>query len=407
MVKSMKKKIIVISVCFCVVLFGTVIAMDHKTNKDSQLILEDSVQSQLMSILYSAQEIIDPDRIADYNNEGDQDEAYYEVEKELRLLAEQVEAEYIYIIKKIQYEEYIFIFDTDTEDLERFDVIDDEDMQDIYVRTYTQKTEQVEYMLEDQWGSHNIGAMPIFDSAGAIVGILCVDLTDVYLTKNIKSNNLNTIILSVVILATLLLMLFFIVTLLRKLHKAQDELEKMAHYDVITQLPNRQYLLEQLNLITSSNTVGPFALVFVDLDNFKSVNDNAGHDAGDELLKHIANYLNESLGDSKAFRPAAGMLNITARIGGDEFILIAPHIKNNEDAEKFAKKLLDGFRTEKIDKYIDRYNVGLSIGIALYPEHSENYHVLIKYADTAMYCAKKDGKNCFRIYEDGMNKLDD
>lgn len=140
------------------------------------------------------------------------------------------------------------------------------------------------------------------------------------------------------------------------------------------------------------------------MDNFKLVNDNAGHDAGDELLRHIAQYLDSTAENAKSFRPSAGQLNIAARVGGDEFIQVVNGVDTAEKAAEVAKHLLENFQSEQIDRYIEKYKVGMSIGVALYPYHSANYHVLIKYADVAMYHAKHGGKNQYRIYTEEMSQ---
>lgn len=184
----------------------------------------------------------------------------------------------------------------------------------------------------------------------------------------------------------------------------QTKLKRQALYDNVTNLPNRQYLMDYLARLTSGPEKTPFAILFIDLDNFKLVNDNAGHDAGDELLRHIAQYLDSSAENVKSFRPSAGQLNIAARVGGDEFIQVVNGVDNEEKAAEVARHLLDNFKSEHVDRYIDKYNVGMSIGVALYPFHSDNYHVLIKYADVAMYHAKHGGKNQYTIYTDEMSQ---
>lgn len=179
---------------------------------------------------------------------------------------------------------------------------------------------------------------------------------------------------------------------------------KQALFDNVTGLPNRQHLMEHLVELTADPIKGAFGLVFIDLDNFKVVNDNAGHDAGDELLRSIAQYLDHALYDTMSFRPSAGKLNIAARVGGDEFIQVVNGLDTHEKAALVAEKLLDGFKSGHMSRYIEKYSVGLSIGVALYPHDTEDYHVLIKYADIAMYHAKHGGKNQYRIYTDEMGQ---
>jgi len=148
----------------------------------------------------------------------------------------------------------------------------------------------------------------------------------------------------------------------------------------------------------------PFAFLLIDLDNFKRVNDNAGHDAGDEVLRHIGIYLNSIHDDirSVSFRPPAGALNVSARIGGDEFVQIVPGVHTVDEAEAVAKKVLENFPRQMTDRNVARYKVGLSIGVAIFPYHTDNFNVLIKYADIAMYHAKKSGKNNYCVFRDDL-----
>lgn len=98
------------------------------------------------------------------------------------------------------------------------------------------------------------------------------------------------------------------------------------------------------------------------------------------------------------------MLNIAARVGGDEFVQVVTGVDNIEEAAKVAEDILDGFTNAGLHRFIGKYNVGLSIGVALCPHHTQNFHVLIKYADVAMYQAKRNGKNQYCVYWEGMEK---
>ena len=110
--------------------------------------------------------------------------------------------------------------------------------------------------------------------------------------------------------------------------------------------------------------------------------------------------------NATAFRPSAGQLNIAARVGGDEFIQVVHGAGDADKAGELARHLLDNFNQANLGRYIEKYKIGLIIGIALYPYHSDNYHVLIKYADVAMYNAKHNGKNQHCIYDDEITKGD-
>jgi len=188
----------------------------------------------------------------------------------------------------------------------------------------------------------------------------------------------------------------------------QDRLYRLANYDNLTGLPNRQYLMTYLGEVEKKGEEHtPFALLLIDLDNFKSVNDNEGHEAGDELLCNIAVYMDAICKNAKPFHPTAKALNVSVRIGGDEFVQIVTGVSTEAEAQTFTKRLIDNFSSETIDQYIEKYKVGLSIGIALFPAHTGNTRELIKFADIAMYYAKNSGKNTYRIYNSEMCKIDE
>jgi len=188
----------------------------------------------------------------------------------------------------------------------------------------------------------------------------------------------------------------------------QDRLYRLANYDHLTGLPNRQYLMTCLEEVEKKGKEqAPFALLLIDLDNFKLVNDNEGHDAGDEFLCIIAEYIDAICRNAKSFHPTARALNVSVRIGGDEFVQIVSGVNTEAEAQSYAKSLFDNFSSESIDQYIEKYKVGLSIGVALFPTHTENTRELIKFADIAMYYAKNSGKNTYRIYNPEMCKIDE
>ena len=170
--------------------------------------------------------------------------------------------------------------------------------------------------------------------------------------------------------------------------KAELELEGLATHDVLTGLPNRKLLYERLAQILaqaerSGNNV---AILFVDLDKFKNINDELGHDAGDIVLIETTRRMISALrkGDT------------VARIGGDEFVIIIPDAETDSTVNIIAQKLIDiigrDIEIEKDDKKENR-NVGASIGISIYPKDGNDIDSLIKTADTAMYEAKKSGRN--------------
>ncbi|MDP2784254.1 MAG: diguanylate cyclase [Sulfurimicrobium sp.] len=171
----------------------------------------------------------------------------------------------------------------------------------------------------------------------------------------------------------------------------EDKLEAMAHYDVLTGLPNRALFFDRLSqaIAQTRRSQGQFALMFVDLDGFKAVNDTFGHDTGDALLKAVAEHLQECVRES----------DTVARMGGDEFTLILRAIRGARDAASVAEKIL---ATLAAPYHLlgHECRIGASLGIVLYPQHGSNAEELLSQADNAMYAVKKAGKNAYRFAEE-------
>jgi diguanylate cyclase len=168
-------------------------------------------------------------------------------------------------------------------------------------------------------------------------------------------------------------------------------LERLGSQDTLTELPNRHWLTRFLpSAITHAmDQHQQLALLYIDLDGFKAVNDTAGHDAGDEALKHAAERLRE------AVRPRDHVV----RLGGDEFIVILEAIHGPGDAAQVAERILEAFRPIfKLSQGM--HSVGTSIGIAIAPADGDNVDALLSNADSAMYAVKKAGKRNYRFYQD-------
>ena len=399
-----KLQVLFIFIAFCFVLLVTISVMIVKNYSDTQSILTQSIEDRMISLAMAARENIDPAKFDSYNSEQDilDDPDYQNELDQLKLLANKLGVKYFYAVKQAG-DKYYFIYDTDPEDFEYFDEYDS--IPETTKEAFLGNNTATAYNSDDDYGSFSTGTVPLYYN-GRVIGVVAADIDDTLVEKNRNTQFANMALMIAVIAATLVIMSVLLYNLLRRIKKLSDSLYRQAHYDKLTDLPNRQYLFEQLAQISGSGNVKSYALFFIDLDNFKSVNDTAGHDAGDALLKHIAEYLREAQKDATVFRPASGSLNVAARIGGDEFIIIAPDV-TADDAGKFAAGLIDGLQTKVNDRNIDKFGVGFSIGIAMYPENSENYHVLIKYADIAMYHAKKSGKNRFLLYRDDMKDKDE
>ncbi|TBL81689.1 sensor domain-containing diguanylate cyclase [Paenibacillus thalictri] len=171
--------------------------------------------------------------------------------------------------------------------------------------------------------------------------------------------------------------------------RIEGELARMAYYDPLTGLPNRRLFQDRYHqaLLSAKRYERRIALLYLDLDDFKSINDTYGHNIGDQLLKITASRLINSLRDP----------DTVCRLGGDEFIVLLQQFEANSDIEKIARRMIDSL-SQLI--YIQSYEItiGCSIGAAIYPDDSQNGETLMQMADSAMYMSKKCGKNCFQLY---------
>lgn len=175
---------------------------------------------------------------------------------------------------------------------------------------------------------------------------------------------------------------------------SERKTEFLAYYDSLTALPNRAMVINELDkfLKDSDEIYKKGAVFFVDLDNFKRVNDTLGHEYGDKLLQHVANTL----------KIIAGENNIVSRLGGDEFLILQHNIKNENSITKVCKRIISEFQNPfKINK--QKIFTSVSIGISIYPQDGISTNSLLKNADTAMYKAKNSGKNRYEFYNNIMS----
>lgn len=398
---KVKAAIAVVVVAFIALVLGLVITINMRSTDEQQTLLEESTKSQLISITLAARDRLDAGAIGGYNSIEDviaDIDNYVYMRDELRQIAADTGADYIYVIKYIDGEAN-FIFDTDEEDETIFVPYE---LSQVHLDAFAGNGSAGVMNVEDQWGSYNTAAMPVIYD-GKVVAIVCTDINDYYLSQSYEQAYKSRVTLVVSLGAVLCLMASMIFILLSRVSRMQSKLSAMARRDTVTGLPNRQYLWECLEEKTKGGQEKPFALFFIDLDNFKKVNDTAGHDAGDELLRRIADFLEMSLESARVFRPAPGSLNIAARIGGDEFVLAVDGVENAEQGRAVADKLMKDFTSGEFSHYEEKYGLGMSVGIALYPEHTRNLHVLVKYADIAMYHAKNEGRSGFKTYTEEMD----
>lgn len=186
----------------------------------------------------------------------------------------------------------------------------------------------------------------------------------------------------------------FTVGVRKKMALTESQLQQMALYDQITGLPNRTFFEFELGKVVTriKREEKSGALLFIDIDDFKKVNDLCGHHAGDQVLLMIAERLKQTV------RAA----DIVARIGGDEFAVILADCGSPENAAKVADQMIaamaEPFPTEPIPSH-----VGLSIGLTMFPNDSDDPETLLRWSDMAMYVAKSHGKNCYQFFSEEIN----
>jgi diguanylate cyclase (GGDEF)-like protein len=170
----------------------------------------------------------------------------------------------------------------------------------------------------------------------------------------------------------------------------------LATHDSLTGLPNRLALMDQVrrSLAYAARTKSQVALLFLDLDRFKNINDSLGHATGDELLRIVSQRLEGLLRKS----------DMVARLGGDEFIIMLQGVKHDYDPARVAQKITNAMTVPCV---LDgkEYRVPISIGIAIYPEDGNSAEILLRNADTAMYQAKREGTSHFSYYSEQMNQV--
>lgn len=188
---------------------------------------------------------------------------------------------------------------------------------------------------------------------------------------------------------------YFVGTLtdINALKKAKDQLQHTANHDSLTGLPNRLMFEDRLEQAVARSVRRDMqgALLFLDLDNFKNINDSLGHSTGDELLKQVA----------KRLLQVSRTEDTIARFGGDEFIIVQEDVSSILNVYRSAEKILNIFSL-KFSLSEHEINIKTSIGITFFPEHGIEPENLIKQADAAMYSAKEAGRNCYHLYQPEM-----
>ena len=181
----------------------------------------------------------------------------------------------------------------------------------------------------------------------------------------------------------------------KRLKEEQQELFNLSTKDPLSGLYNRLSLVEKINWLISKSkrSNSRFALLFLDLDNFKNINDSRGHDFGDKVLQHVAQVLLHSVRDN----------DIVSRLGGDEFVIVLPEIQDNDAILEVIYRIRDALNTPVVfDNY--KYHITCSIGITIHPKDGEDVTELLKNADIAMYKSKALGKNNFHFFTESLNE---
>ncbi len=175
---------------------------------------------------------------------------------------------------------------------------------------------------------------------------------------------------------------------------AEEQIKQLAFFDPLTQLPNRRLLQERLKhgIDVERRDGKQLALLMLDLDRFKAVNDSLGHLAGDELLQQVSARITNRLRD----------VDMVARLGGDEFVVLLEDIAHPEDAARVAEDIIADLSKPFCVAEGEEVQIGASIGISLYPQHGENIDILMDHADSALYQAKDAGRGCFAYFSEDL-----
>ena len=208
--------------------------------------------------------------------------------------------------------------------------------------------------------SHSVSGVPIFDAKGVFKGYRGVG-RDITLQEN-----------------------------------SLRQITYLAHFDSLTNLPNRALVMDRIEqaIHAARRYNHQLAVLFLDIDNFKRINDSYGHAAGDEVLKEVSRRTSQVLRE----------VDSVGRLGGDEFLVILPHIQDNTDGAQVSRKVLQALESPVLCDG-KQLQVTLSIGIAIFPQDGETGNTLMRNADMAMYRAKQSGKAVFRFYEPLMGSV--
>lgn len=231
-----------------------------------------------------------------------------------------------------------------------------------------------------------------------IVGALWILFSDKIL-EMIVSDTQTLILVSlmkgwVYVLITGLALFFLLYPTLNKIKTDKERLYHMAYHDVLTDLPNRLSLNKDLSEMFNKDVDARGAVLFIDMDNFKIINDSMGHSVGDQLIIKLGERLVR----------LAENTGTVYRLGGDEFIIVGTNVKTSEYAEAFTADILYGFK-EPIRVGESLLHINISVGVAFYPEHGSNQNELLRCADMALFKAKESGRNRYVVYSQKLDEI--
>lgn len=197
-----------------------------------------------------------------------------------------------------------------------------------------------------------------------------------------------------VLLALELIIFTIIIAFIMLQQKSQKKIFQLAYFDSLTDLPNRKYFEDILPDFVEEVKKYNYkaALIYIDLDNFKVVNDTIGHALGDRLLKQIGHLIRKCLRHS----------DFVCRFEGDEFVILLPGINNKDDVISVVERIIESLQIP-FTSYEKKFYITASIGIAIYPDDSDDIYTIVKYATMAMNRAKENGKNGYCLFESHMN----
>ncbi len=187
--------------------------------------------------------------------------------------------------------------------------------------------------------------------------------------------------------------------------RQEERIRQLAYYDSLTGLPNRRMLHSHMKrlLLSARQRDRVVALLFIDLDRFKRINDTMGHATGDQLLRAVATRLVEGVRATDIVLRTPTSSNVVSRLGGDEFTVVLNQIRSADEAALVARRVLEAVREPFVFQG-QSFVMGASIGIAMYPDDGTDADALLRNADSAMYHAKEAGRNSYRFFRESMNE---